>query len=78
MRRLLSPSGSLFVLIDDRYSDFFGTVLRGSGPRARRRNTIIWWEQFSNHQIKNFSHAARFIRYYTRSESRSSGTLRIF
>ena len=67
--RLLSPSGSLFVLIDDRYSDFFGTVLRSlKDPPLHRHNTIIWWEQFSNHQIKNFSHAARFIHYYTRSE----------
>jgi DNA modification methylase len=61
--RLLAANGSLFVLIDDHYSDEFGYMLRRSG--LHRRNTIIWVETFGTHQKGNFSKCARFVHYYT-------------
>jgi hypothetical protein len=63
--RLLTEDGSLFVLIDDNWSDHFGIILRRLG--LHRRNTIIWWEHFPQHTNGNFTRAARFIHYYTKS-----------
>jgi DNA modification methylase len=60
---LLSRKASLFVLIDDNYSDHFGILLRRSG--LHRRNTIVWWETFGVHQRGNFSNCARYLHYYT-------------
>jgi site-specific DNA-methyltransferase (adenine-specific) len=65
-RRLLAPNGSIFILIDDRYDEFFGSILRELG--LHRRNKIIWWENFPNYTRHNFTNAARYIHYYTRGE----------
>jgi adenine-specific DNA-methyltransferase len=61
--RVLSPNGSMFVLIDDKYNDHFGIILRRLG--LHRRNTIVWWETFGTHQRGNFSRCARYVHYYT-------------
>ncbi len=63
--RLLSPDGSLFVLIDDTWSDLFGHRLRRLG--LHRRNTIVWWNHFPQNTSSNFPKAAKFIHYYTKS-----------
>jgi DNA modification methylase len=62
--RLLAANGSIFVLIDDNYTDHFGLILRRIGG-LHRRNTIVWWETFGVHQTGNFSRCARFLHYYT-------------
>jgi len=67
--QLLAPNGSMFVLIDDRYDDFFGTKLRAiRDPSLHRRGKIFWWEEFASHQTTKFTNAMRFIHYFTRSE----------
>jgi modification methylase len=67
--QLLTPSGSMFVMIDDRYSDCFGMMLREmKDPPLYRRNTIVWWEDFPQYRDVNFVRTVRYIHYYTRSE----------
>jgi site-specific DNA-methyltransferase (adenine-specific) len=66
--RLLKPTGSIFVFIDDRWSDFFGMALRElRDPPLYRRKTIVWWEEFGQHQKTNFGNAARYVHYFTRN-----------
>lgn len=66
--RLLKPNGSLFIMIDDNYSDNFGMALREmKDPPLYRRNTILWWERFAQHSKTNFTNTVRFIHYFTRS-----------
>lgn len=66
-KRLLRPSGSLFVLIDGNYCDPFGMLLREAG--LVRRNTIVWWETFGtyNSAETNLGNACRFIHYYSKT-----------
>ncbi len=63
--RLLSPRGSMFVMINDRWQGYFDVLLRKIGLHHRR--TIIWHDNFPNHTDANFQPAARFILYFTKS-----------
>jgi hypothetical protein len=65
--RLLADDGSIFVMIDDRYEHHFGVMLEQLG--LHRRRLIVWWDHFPNHTAGNFSGAARFVLYYTKSAS---------
>jgi DNA modification methylase len=65
--RLLSPNGSLFIVIDDEHDDFFGLILRTlKDPPLYRRKKIVWWEEFGQGQKGNFGNAARYLHYFTR------------
>lgn len=65
--RLLTNDGSLFVLIDDRYTDHFGILLRRTG--LIRRPTIICWETFGNYNSDetSLSKNARYLHWYTKT-----------
>jgi len=67
-QRLLTDDGSIFVVIDDRYSDEVGIELKAQGFHFRR--IIVWWETFGNYASgeTNLSPACRFIHYYTKSD----------
>lgn len=66
--RLLTPNGSMFVIINDNYSDYFGMALRQlKDPPLYRRETMVWYEGFSQHQTTKFTVATRYIHYFTRS-----------
>lgn len=66
--RLLTDDGSLFVLINDAWTDQFGVLLRGTG--LKRRSTIVWWESFANYRSAENAPTcvARYIHYYTKSD----------
>ncbi|HVT90640.1 MAG TPA: DNA modification methylase [Tepidisphaeraceae bacterium] len=66
--RLLAGDGSLFVLIDDRYTDHFGILLRDTG--LLHRPTIICWETFANYNSNetSLSKNARYLHWYTKSD----------
>ena len=66
--RLLADDGSLFVLIDDRYTDQFGMLLRETG--LLRRPTIICWETFANYNSDetSLSRNARYLHWYTKTD----------
>jgi site-specific DNA-methyltransferase (adenine-specific) len=66
--RLLSPDGSMFLMIDARWQGRFDVMLRNAGQGGLFwRNTIVWHDTFPNHSDGNFQPAARFIHYFTRS-----------
>jgi site-specific DNA-methyltransferase (adenine-specific) len=66
--RLLAPDGSLFVLIDDRYTDHFGMLLREIG--LYRQPTIIQFDTFAeyNSAETSLSTNARYLHWYTKSK----------
>lgn len=65
--RLLADDGSLFLLIDDAWSDPVGMMLRSTG--LVRRPTIVWVETFGTYNATEdgLSRGCRFVHYYTRS-----------
>lgn len=63
--RLLTPEGSMFVLIDSRWQGRFDVTLRNVG--LHHRNTIVWHDPFPTHTDARFQPAARFLHYFTRS-----------
>jgi site-specific DNA-methyltransferase (adenine-specific) len=66
--RLLAHDGSLFVLIDDRWSDHFGMLLRKIG--LVRRPTIVCWETFANYNSAEtgLSQNARYLHWFTKGD----------
>ena len=65
--RVLTPDGSIFVMIDGRHSMGMEQAMRDAG--LHRRNAIYWWENNPENQTGNFSDAVRVIHYYTKSPS---------
>lgn len=63
--RVLTPDGSLFVMMTCRYAARLEIILRELG--LHQRNLIFWWENNPEHQKGNFSDAVRLIHYFTRS-----------
>jgi site-specific DNA-methyltransferase (adenine-specific) len=59
--RLLTPDGSLWVMINDEYADHFGILLRNTG--LHRRAWIKWYETFGVNCTKNFNRCSRHIFY---------------
>lgn len=62
--RVLTPDGSMFVMMNSKYTDRIGVILADAG--LHRRNIIIWHEEFGTHASDNFAPCARFIHYYTK------------
>jgi len=65
--RVLTPDGSIFVMMNGRYSPGLSVVMRAAG--LHYRNTIYWWENNPENQQGNFSDGVRQIHYFTRSET---------
>jgi DNA modification methylase len=63
-KRVLTPDGSIFIMINGLYAARLEMVLRERG--FHRRNTIYWWENNPENQTGNFSDAVRPIHYFTR------------
>ena len=66
--RVLTPDGSIFVMMDRKYTNRIGIALADAG--LHQRNIVVWTEDFGNHTSHNFTNCARFIHYYTRDTER--------
>jgi site-specific DNA-methyltransferase (adenine-specific) len=66
--RLLTPDGSLWVMINDEYADHFGIMLRDIG--LDRRAWIKWYETFGVNCINNFNRCSRHIFYCVKDADR--------
>ena len=62
----LTPSGSMWVLINESNADFVGyQMTRLVGPR---RNRIIWRERFGQYQEGKFASGHRHLFYHTKHD----------
>lgn len=59
--RLLTPDGSMWVLINDEWADFYGVMLRDAG--LHRRAWIKWYESFGVNCANNFNRCSRHLFY---------------
>lgn len=66
--RLLTPDGSLWVMIGDEYADYFGVMLREIG--LHRRSWIKWYESFGVNCSNNFNRCSRHIFYCVKDAKR--------
>jgi DNA modification methylase len=55
--RLLTPDGSMWVLINWEWADHFGLMLREAG--LHRRRWIVWYETFGVNCSNNFNRTSR-------------------
>ena len=60
-RRVLLPSGSMWVLVPERWADAFGVMLSRLLPRINR---IIWREQFGQYRQDRFASGHRHLFYH--------------
>lgn len=65
---LLTPDGSMWVLIGDEYADHFGLMLRKTG--LYRRAWIKWFESFGVNNLNNFNRTSRHLFYCVRNENK--------
>jgi site-specific DNA-methyltransferase (adenine-specific) len=63
VRRVLSPSGSLFVQIDPRWAGYVQVGLDALG--LCWRNTLVWHYRFGPHQRPKFGRNHQQVLYYT-------------
>lgn len=66
--QLLTPDGSLWVLINDEYADHFGLMLRDVG--LHRRAWIKWYESFGVNCSNNFNRTSRHLFYMVKDPKR--------
>jgi site-specific DNA-methyltransferase (adenine-specific) len=64
----LTDDGSLWVLIDNKYADCFGIMLRQVG--LHRQDWIIWYETFGNNCRKKFNRCSRHLFHCTKHPTR--------
>lgn len=62
--RLLTPDGSLWVLISDEYAAECGVLLKRTG--FTRRNWIVWYESFGVNCAEKFNRTKRHLFYCTK------------
>jgi len=67
--RLLTPDGSLWVLISDEWADHFGLLLREVG--LHRRSWIKWYETFGVNCTNNFNRCSRHLFYMVKDPARA-------
>lgn len=60
----LTDDGSLWVLIDNKYADYVGVMLRQAG--LHRQHWIIWYETFGSNCRKKFNRCSRHLFHYTK------------
>jgi site-specific DNA-methyltransferase (adenine-specific) len=66
VQRVLSPHGTFWLLIDDKYADYLGVELRQAS--FHRRAWVKWYETFGvcNSAGTNFSRCSRHLFYSTK------------
>jgi site-specific DNA-methyltransferase (adenine-specific) len=64
--RILSPTGTLWVMIGDEYADHFGVLLRELG--LHRRAWVKWYETFGVNCQNNFNRCSRHLFYCVKDE----------
>ena len=64
----LTDDGFLWVLIDNKYADLFGVMLRQTG--LHRQNWIIWYETFGSNCSKRLNRSSRHLFHCTKHPSR--------
>lgn len=64
--RILTPDGSIWVMINDEWVSHFDLILKKLG--LYRRNWIIWYETFGNNCTRKFNRCKRHILYYVKNE----------
>lgn len=67
-KRILTPDGSLWLMICDEYADHFGILLREAG--FHRRNWIKWYETFGVNCGNKFNRTTRHIFYTAKDPDR--------
>jgi site-specific DNA-methyltransferase (adenine-specific) len=67
-RRVLSPTGSLLVQIDDGWAGYVQTALDSMG--LYRRNTIVWFYRFGVYTEKKYGRNHQLILYYVADPKR--------
>jgi site-specific DNA-methyltransferase (adenine-specific) len=67
-RRMLLPSGSLWVLVPERWADQIGLMLSKLLPRINR---IIWREQFGQYRQDRFASGHRHLFYHADPKQRA-------
>src|SRR5262249_49232770 len=60
--RLLTPDGSLWVVIDTDHSADVTVMLRGCGLHLRR--LVTWYETFGTNCANNFNRCSRHLLYF--------------
>lgn len=65
---VLTPDGSMWVLINDEWADVFGCLLRDVG--LHRRSWIKWYESFGVNTSNNFNRCSRHLFYMVRNKDR--------
>lgn len=66
-RRVLKPTGSIFVCIGDEYQAEINVILKELGFFFR--NTIIWYYTFGENQKKKFNRCHTVIHYFSKSST---------
>jgi DNA modification methylase len=66
--RVLTNDGSLWVMINDEYADYYGVILREVG--LHRRSWIKWYETFGVNCSNNFNRCSRHIFYCVKDANR--------
>jgi site-specific DNA-methyltransferase (adenine-specific) len=64
----LTDDGSLWVLIDNKYADHFGVMLRQAG--LHRQHWIIWYETFGTYCRKKLNRSSRHLFHCTKHPTR--------
>jgi site-specific DNA-methyltransferase (adenine-specific) len=64
----LTDDGSLWVLIDNKYADYFGVMLREIG--LHRQDWIIWYETFGTNCRKKFNRCSRHLFHCSKHPTR--------
>ncbi len=64
----LTDDGSLWILIDSKYADCFGVMLRQAG--LHRQDWVIWYEAFGNNCRKKFNRCSRHLFHCTKHPTR--------
>jgi site-specific DNA-methyltransferase (adenine-specific) len=64
----LTDDGSLWVLIDNRYADYVGVMLREAG--LHRQHWIIWYETFGINCRKKLNRCSRHLFHCTKHPTR--------
>lgn len=65
---LLTPDGSMWVLINDEYAAEYAVALKRTGLAMRK--WVIWYESFGANNANNFGNTHRHLFYFVRDPKR--------
>ena len=70
MRRLLKPTGAIYLHCDDTEMHYLKVAMDGIFDRRNYRNTITWRRIFGHHDgTRQYGRNADYLLYYTKSNS---------